>query len=460
MTRIAPLLLLLACKPDPGDTGIDPPRVLPDGTCSGGVAPTDTVPAFCGKIPKNLIFISIDTLRKDHIGWYNPEMSITPFLDAIAASSVTLDNNIQCSNWTFASTSCTLLGRDHIDNGFMPKLVSAEEFPTGTPFLASLLADEGYYSQLVSGNSWLSNKFQNAQGYTKFSTPGGTRTRTVYNRSMEIYDESLANGLVGEHWFIHMHLLEPHAAYNPPAEYLTGLDDLEDPPEGWDLTTQDEMYSVTGRWPSMTPEEQALLESHLRVRYQGEVEFVDNQLVGVWQGLVEDGMLDDALVVFWTDHGEAFWEHDRQTHAYSLYGVENDAIVYIWAKNIIPQRWTGLTMSTDLVPTIFTLMDMPVPPEMTGIPLGQAPEDRIRYTMTSARLGQLQSVISDGWKMTMRWQGGVTVSNPGADPDEVEDFFDPEDPKTLELWDLLKPKVEAAEPLVPESSVVWPLGLP
>ena len=460
MTRLVPLLFLLACKPGTEDTGpADFSGVLPDGSCASGEAPTDTTPAFCGKIPKNLIFISIDTLAIDHLGWYG-DKEITPFLDAIAAKSVTLDNNIQCSNWTFASTSCTMLGRTNIDNGFVPRLVGPEEFPEGTQFIANYLADEGYYSQLVSGNAWLGNKWRNNQGYRKFSTPGGARTMNVYNKSMDLYTTSVSDGLVEDRWFLHMHLLEPHAAYNPPPEYLTGLNELPPIPSDWDLTTQDAMYSVTGQWPVMTDEEQSLLEKHLRVRYEGEIKFVDDQLVDVWRGLVEDGMLDDALVVFWSDHGEAFWEHGRQTHAYTLFGVENDAFVYFWARNIVPERWTGITQSIDVLPTIFKLFDIPIPPEVTGIPLGEATEDRVRYTMTSARLGQIQSVISDGWKLTMRWQGGMTMSNPGADPNETEDLYDPENPRTLELWDLLKPRVLAAEPLIDGANINWPDDLP
>jgi arylsulfatase A-like enzyme len=458
MTRFAPLLLLLCCKtieePSPHDTK----PVLADGSCADGSAPTDTVPSFCGKVPKNLIFISIDTLRKDHLGWYSDTVKITPFLDAIAATGVTLDNNVQCSNWTFASTSCTLLGRTHIDNGFMPRLVGPQPFPDGTRFLSGYLDDAGYYSQLVSGNSWLGNKHANAQGFTKFSTPGGGRTTKVYEKSMELFDASEQGGLIDKHWFIHMHLLEPHAAYNPPETFLTDLDDLE--PVEWDLSNMDDMYDVTSQWPILTESEQALLEQHLRVRYQGEIAYMDDQLVDVWKGLIENGLLYDTLVVFWSDHGEAFWEHDKQTHAYSLFGVENDAMVYFWSRNIVPERWTGPTQSIDIVPTVLGLFDLPVPDEVTGIPLGEAPEDRVRYTMASARMGQLTSVIDDGWKLTMRWQGGMTLSHPGEDPNEAEDFYHPDDPKTLELWDLLRPRVEAAEPLVPETNIIWPIGLP
>jgi len=460
MTRSLPLLLMmLACKPASEDTDPSyPSPVLSDGSCADGSEPTDTVPAFCGEIPKNLIFISIDTLRKDHLGWYSDEVKVTPFLDSLAASSVTLDNNVQCSNWTFASTSCTLLGRTHVDNGFMPRLVGPQEFPDEATFLAEYLADAGYYSQLVSNNSWLGKKWNNAQGYTKFSTPGGGRTQKVYEKSMEIFDASVAGGLVDDRWFIHMHLLEPHAAYNPPDSYLTELDTLD--PIAWDLTKMDPMYDATAQWPVMTEEERTLLEQHLRVRYRGEVAFLDDQLVDVWRGLVEDELLDDALVVFWSDHGEAFWEHDRQTHAYTLYGVENDAFVYFWARNIVPERWSGLTQSIDIVPTVLRLFDIPIPAEMTGIPLGEAPEDRVRYAMASARLGQITSVIQDGWKLTMRWQGGMTLSNPGTDPQESEDYYDPDDPKTLELWNLLKPRVQAAAPLVPDTTIVWPDDLP
>src|SRR5687767_14193899 len=100
MLRI-PVLLSLDVGCDRDDVDDDP---LPDQPIGEPVG-TNAL-QFYGRIPKNLIFLSIDTFRKDHIGRYGGP-GLTPFLDRIAAEGVTLDDHMQCANWTFGSTTCT-----------------------------------------------------------------------------------------------------------------------------------------------------------------------------------------------------------------------------------------------------------------------------------------------------------------------------------------------------------------
>ncbi|MEM6930261.1 MAG: sulfatase-like hydrolase/transferase, partial [Myxococcota bacterium] len=77
-----------------------------------GTAPIE----FYGRRPKNLIMLSIDTFRKDHLGAHG-DLGLTPFLDEIAAQGVVLEDHHQCSNWTFASTTCTVAGRTNVERG-------------------------------------------------------------------------------------------------------------------------------------------------------------------------------------------------------------------------------------------------------------------------------------------------------------------------------------------------------
>ena len=102
--------------------------------------PTETVPAFYGAVPKNILMLSIDTFRKDSLSQYGgPE--VMPFLDELAKTGFTADDHLTCSNWTFAGTTCTLLGRYNYEAGFVPHLPynGRERVADGTPFLASWL---------------------------------------------------------------------------------------------------------------------------------------------------------------------------------------------------------------------------------------------------------------------------------------------------------------------------------
>ena len=99
--------------------------------------------------------ISIDTFRRDHLDRYGSE-NASPFMTALAEDGVAADDHHQCSNWTYASMSCTVAGRFNEEAGMTPQLVSGfdEIWPVGTPFLAGYLHDAGYYSISSSSNGW------------------------------------------------------------------------------------------------------------------------------------------------------------------------------------------------------------------------------------------------------------------------------------------------------------------
>src|SRR5262245_3700035 len=103
MHRFSVLAACLACNtPDVDDA------VLPDHPTGKtvGIPPLE----FYDRAPTNVIFLSIDTFRKDYLGTYGNLQGITPFIDSIAIDGVVLDDHVQCSCWTFASTTCTLAG--------------------------------------------------------------------------------------------------------------------------------------------------------------------------------------------------------------------------------------------------------------------------------------------------------------------------------------------------------------
>ncbi len=445
------LVLLVALSACRGEEPVEPtPHQGPDPNGP----PTDTFPVFRDRVPKNLLFISMDTFRKDHMGRYGDDRRLTTFLDDLAASGVALDDFTQCSNWTFHSTTCTLLGRSNIDNGFIPRLSkqAREKIPDGTNLLAGYLAEAGFHSILVSPNGWLSEEWGNAQGYTEFAAPPGTGAQAVYSEGVGRLERAVDAG--AERWFMHLHVLEPHAGYSPPQEYIpAGI-----PPLSFDPTDKDDHYAARDDFDSYDPITQGMIEVALRELYAAEVEWLDDQLQGIFEDLGTRGLLADTLVVVWTDHGEQFWEHGRNTHAYDLYAEENDAVAFFWAPNIETDVWQGPTVSTDLVPTLLQLYDLPIPDEVTGIPVGEAPGDRARYAFAVARHGAVQSVRKENWKLMFRWSGRAELYDLDADPGEQTDLYSPDHPMVEELWELLAPQVERAEPLVTDFSVTWPEG--
>jgi arylsulfatase A-like enzyme len=265
---------------------------------------------------------------------------------------------------------------------------------------------------------------------------------------MELFTPSWESGEY-ENFYIHMHVKEPHVSYTPPDKYLEGLDDLD--PITWDLTISDEQYELNGQWEELPENERELILDHMRLRYAGELMYLNDQLEDIFDELDSRGLLENTLVMLWSDHGEQFQEHDRQTHAYSLYSEENDALAVLWSKNIVSTEWDGPTSHIDLAPTVLSVLGHDGAEGMGGIPVGLAPDDRPIFAEASARLGPVQSVTLEGMRMHYRWATGERqLFNLIEDPGEQSNLIDSDTDTAEALWALLEPRIAMLEPLMPE----------
>ncbi len=437
-------LALVACR---GDGVEDTPSPPPP--------PSPGVPgplAFDGDPPRNVLMVSIDTLRRDHLTRYGGA-DWTPTLDALADAGVVLDAHRQCASWTLPGTTCTLGGRDPADMGVLMALDGETVVPGDTPLLATWLQASGWQTALVSSNLWLSVERGNAQGYEVAELLGaeGQASADVFDRALELTRAHDAS----RPWLTHLHLIDPHAPYDPPEDYLSELDALD--PIPWDLTQGTGHYRSLGDYPTLPPDEQALLEAHMRVRYAAEVRWTDDAIRAGLAAFEADGWLDDTLVVIWSDHGEGFWEHGAQGHAHLLHPEETAAVAIFSAPNIVPESVDSPTHATDLVPTVLTVLGLPVPEMVTGLPLGQRESNDPRFAHVLARDGGHSSVNADGWSLHAAWDDGtLRLYDQTSDPDEADDLFGVAHPEVQRLWALLQPAIEHMSGLDPEIEVVWP----
>ncbi len=404
--------------------------------------------------PRNVLMLSIDTLRRDHVGRYG-DLDLTPFLDEKMRQGVALDDARSCSNWTMPSALCAWGGQTGPDMGFVPALKKARRLPLpdGHEHLPTWLSDAGYQTGLWSTNSYLGDEWNTAQGFDEVHNPGfqpADQLNVDGLRMLEEFDQD------GRPWFVHLHYRDCHVPYDPPSEYLAGLEELE--PLDVDLTQKDETYGAAKVYPDLTDEEQALLEAHLAIRYQGTIRYTDDAIRTLWEGLEQRGTLDDTLVVVWSDHGEQFWEHGHHTHAHTMNYGENDALAFFWARDMVPRAWEDPTSHVDLAPTILEALGLDIPAEVTGLPVGAADPDRPLHTVSDARQGILQSLQVGPLKLQYNWNGSKALYDRSVDREETEDIYDALDPEVAALWELLEPEVDRVDPLVPESKEAKDLG--
>src|SRR5262249_1070014 len=118
------------------------------------------------------------------------------------------------------------------------------------------------------------------------------------------------SGCRGGRWFAFVHMIDPHWPYAPPAPYDTqfakhAIDDLKDwPPELNALRAH-------------VPDDE--MKAELIDEYDGEIAFADAQIGRILDALEKQGLLENTLVVFHSDHGEEFWEHGSCDHGHTQY---------------------------------------------------------------------------------------------------------------------------------------------
>lgn len=433
--------------------------------CQSGVGDNRSALRFEGEAPKHLLMISMDTTRRDAIGRYADGPSLTPFLDRKFEEAVALDDFASCSNWTIASAGCVLSGARDVEaaseRGMIPFYAGGKPVPFPgaghprgpTPFLATWLGEAGFRSALVTGNPFLGPEGGNDQGYDSVD---------VLGPGSEVWDRAFQVAPRSKHRFLHVHLMEPHLPYSAPAEYLVGLDALPPLPIDQDLASWDGAWAAAGlvgrNPPVLTPDEIAVVTAHLRVRYEGEIRYADHLLEQAWARLDDEGLLDDTLVVFWTDHGEAFWEHDVFAHANHLFREENDAVAFFWAKNLEPRVVSDPMEGPDLAPTVLEVFGLPRPESMTGSPLGETPPDRIRHAFANTLLGPVHSARQGRYKLVYAWQTGrLHAFDLEADPRERDNLAvgDTLGPEHLALWLAMQPRIEAVAPFVADDPRGW-----
>ncbi len=414
--------VLAGCEPDPGD---------PDGRAL----------SWSGEGPTHLIGLSIDTLRRASVGRYAGS-GVTPFLDGLLEGGVALDDARTCANWTLPGVTCALTGQTTLEQGFEPLIADKDaeglQLPVALETLATWLGQAGFASSLVSASKLFSHHQPVSNGFDTVVFDG------------EVIAAPLVDAAVGQaqtlraqadgSTYLHVHFRDPHGPYAPPESYqgdLVGVD-LGD----HDPREQAGISALRRDWPDLSQAQRDELLGVLYQLYDGELRYLDDQLSRLWTELDGGGLLDDTLVVIWSDHGEQFFEHSDLGHGRSLHPDEADMVAGFWGSGLDSGVWTGPVGQPDLVPTILDALGVPIPETVTGQVIGTSPADRVRVsgTVDTADV-PIFSADRAGWRMTYAWDGDRALYDLEADPGEQVDVYR-DHPATVHcLWEHLEPQL-------------------
>ncbi len=444
-TSLVLWLTVAACRPAVDDTA--------DGE-TGPVGET-TIGAltFGGPLPKNVLVITLDTVRKDYLGRYGDHQD-TPCVDDILARSVVLDDHRSCSNWTVPAVICLYAGQSPVDMGFEPisRDPDVPNYVEDIPWAPAILRDRGWSTWYVSANGalpiWLDAQARTEgvfdHGFTGWWQETDAPADQVVDATLDMLDAESGD----RPFWGHVQLFDPHTPFTAPAEYLAELEGLD--PIEFDVTEQDEHYRLKNAWDALDAETQALVLQHLEIQYTAEIRYLDDQLDRLWRALDQRGVLDDTLVLLWTDHGEQFWEHSDYMHDVSMFREEVDLAFGLWARHLAPVAWTGPTTMVDLLPTVFEVLGEALPPGQTGHVIGTASEPRARFGFRyKADDIARQFVDYDGRRLIYDWTGERSYYRSATDPEELEDLYDPELAEVQELEAILAGETARIQAFLP-----------
>ena len=369
----------------------------------------------------NVLIISIDTLRADHVGSYGFPKRTTPSLDGLAREGVLFENVVSPIPATFPAHSSMLTGTLPPYHGLHDNL--GGRLPDSSITLAELLKERGLATGAVVSSFVLDSRFNLGQGFDAYDDRF-EKVHKINYLSERKGDETArrASAWLEAHgrepFFLFVHFYDPHDGYEPPEPFASAF--------AGDL-------------------------------YSGEVAFADHCAGQVIDTLKRLGLLDSTLVVVTGDHGEMLGEHGELTHQFFIYqSALRVPLIFRVPGHLAPRRVGQLVGLADIVPTICGLLGIRIPPPVQGEDFsawlkGESPPIRTRRlyaeSFTPARYygaSPLFALVTEDWKY-------IETTRPELydlrkDPGETVNLLEAERPRAEAFRSELKRLLEVQAP--------------
>lgn len=345
--------------------------------------------AGCGvEPPHNVVLISIDSLRADHVHSCGYPRQTSPSIDRLAAEGILFTTVVAPSSWTLPSHATLLTGLPPVAHG----VVRVENsLGPGVLTLAEVFLQSGYETAGFVSGPFMSQVFGLHQGFETYDERLALVEREESHRivtSPQLFESvtgwlrAWSEGSGGRPFFLFVHAWDVHYDYNPPAPY----DDHFGPEY-----TRDFDFSDLEHNPAIHPGMAREDLDRLIALYDGEIRFTD-RYIGELMATIDDlGLADSTVVAVTADHGEEFFEHGRKGHRKNLF----DEVLLV----PLVLRGPGVSPPGTRIETQARLMDVPSTLlSLAGvrIPDGFAAQDHAG-TLLTVDLSRLFSNRSRGW---------------------------------------------------------------
>jgi arylsulfatase A-like enzyme len=318
----------------------------------------------------NLVLLSIDTLRADHLGVYGYDRDTSPFLDEVLAPAGTVfDAYVSAATTTGPSHMTMFTSLPPMVHGANRGL---DTLTISTTTLAETLRGAGFANAAFTENGPIAHARGFGRGFDEFienknpiyMEPRG-QIETVFAQARRFMLKHR-----DERFFLFLHTFQVHAPYEPLPEYR-------------DLFTEE----IRSRGPAVVRDGRSVEE--LVADYDREIRYVDDQLRELYGWMRERGFHDNTVLVVTSDHGEQFNEHGRLGHDCPPYQELAHVPLILHGPGIAAgRRVSPLLGQIDLMPTLLDLLGVEAPAQIQGTSFaaaasGQSPPEIARPLFTS-----------------------------------------------------------------------------
>jgi choline-sulfatase len=337
-----------------------------DQNCVGGDPKTSRAPdelafaAVPASVPRdfNVLLVTIDTVRADHLGAYGYGRPTSPNIDSVAAAGALFVNGWAHAPSTRYSIPAILTGRLPLDVHYDTSVQGWPGLLDRNETIAELMRRAGLTTGAILNYWYFDPQRRMDQGFDSYDNenqrlhrpvPGKGPAETSGSSSKQQTDKALAfvaaNG--DRRFFLWVHYYDPHYLYEAHPE----VPDFGTAPV--DL-------------------------------YDEEIRYTDLHIGRLLDDLRRRGLYDRTVIVITGDHGEGFGEHGIDLHGYHLYAPQTKVPLIVRVPGLAPVRVTMPAGHVDLLPTLANLAGLPPSSDMMGRSLvdvlgGQAPPDIDRH---------------------------------------------------------------------------------
>ncbi|MBP1988361.1 sulfatase [Halolamina salifodinae] len=345
--------------------------------------------------PSNVLFVVMDTVRKDRLGPYGYDRDTTPGLDGFADEATVFENAVAPAPWT-------LPVHTSIFTGMYPSRHGADQenpYLEGATTLAQSLSADGTRTACYSSNAWITpythltdgfddqdNFFEvmpgdllsgplarmwqvlndnprlrkladmivsagnTAHEYLSSGEGADSKTPRVMDRTKQFIEESEADG---EDWFSFINLMDAHLPYHPPEEFQ------EEFAPGVDSS---EVCQNSKEFNSGARDIDDAEWDDIKSLYDAEIAHIDSQLTRLFDWLKETDRWEDTAVVVCADHGELHGEHDLYGHEFGLYDPIVNVPLLVKHPSLDAERREDTVELLDLYHTVLDTFDTDATP--------------------------------------------------------------------------------------------------